>query len=229
MRFSVVSHRHRGKNCLDPVVGVSSNFNLTLTKFAKPSPSAATAGHLPLRSAAVACVGWEWRTAYPMLRSAELTFRDIATVARMRAWRPRPHPHCHPLQRRAVVPGPGLGRRSHARSRARPRFDPQLYRQPQVAEDRAGRAGRQAQMEPVAVASAAPSGPDVRIKTAAVHDNVRAPAQQAAALKSVPLPRVKPRAMMAAVPLPRERMVAKAPELRRRSLWLQLKRRPSRA
>src|SRR5688572_30601877 len=28
----------------------------------------------------------------------------------------------------------------------------------------------QAQMEPVAVASAAPSGPDVRVKTAAVHD-----------------------------------------------------------
>src|SRR5688572_18589410 len=40
----------------------------------------------------------------------------------------------------------------------------------------------QAQMEPVAVAAAAPSGPDVRVKTAAVHDNIRAPAEQNVAL-----------------------------------------------
>ena len=75
----------------------------------------------------------------------------------------------------------------------------------------------QAQMEPVtsvAVAAAAPSGPDVRVKTAAVHENIRAPAEQTVALKAVPLPRGKPRALMlAAVPLPRERVVAKAPEL----------------
>jgi hypothetical protein len=71
----------------------------------------------------------------------------------------------------------------------------------------------QAQMEPVtAIAAATPSGPDVRVKTAAVHENVRVPAQQIGASK-VPLPRVKPRAMLAAVPLPKERVVEKAPEL----------------
>jgi hypothetical protein len=72
---------------------------------------------------------------------------------------------------------------------------------------------QQAQMERAAVAAAVPSGPDVRVKTAAVHDTIRAPTGQAAALKTVPLPRVKPRAMLAAVPLPRERVaqVAVAP------------------
>ena len=42
----------------------------------------------------------------------------------------------------------------------------------------------QAQMETVSVAKAAPSGPDVRVKTAAVHDNVRVPAEQANTTKA---------------------------------------------
>ena len=195
----------------------SSNFNLTLTKFAKPSPSAATAGRFRPVRRAVACVGWEWRTAYPMLRSAELTFRDIVAVARMRAFGDRA------LTRTVILSGVALSCLALAAAgvlmlgRA---HDPGSIRS-YTASHKALKIAlvepaAQAQMEPVAIATAAPSGPDVRVKTAAVHDNIRAPAEQAAALKSVPLPRVKPRAMMAAVPLPRERMVEKAPECRRR-------------
>ena len=149
-----------------------------------------------------------------MLRSAELTFRDIAAVARLRALATAPSPalssspasRCRCL----VLASAGVLMLGRAHDPGSIRSYTASHKALKIA---LVEPAQQAQMEPVAVASAAPSGPDVRIKTAAVHDNIRAPAQQAAALKAVPLPRVKPRAMMAAAPLPRERVAEKAPEL----------------